>query len=204
MLIIFEGNEGSGKSTLAKMFAERYNTKVMKRTSHKNWTPGSDGFQYEWDLNESALWDWRFFLEMIGPLCKNNNFICDRSFITQEVYHRAFWKGEDISIKNEAAYQGLPKVLSTIPHIVFHLKRTSVRLDDDVVNNYAEGSHIENSEAFNIIDESYDSFYTRKKRFLNLHIIDNNCTIEETFDKLISKYFYTSNSPINEKSFINS
>jgi thymidylate kinase len=181
MLIIFEGNEGSGKTTLAGMLSTMLCTPVMKRASHKGWTRGSDDYAYAWDLNESAKWEYRFLFEMLNDHWRRDNFIIDRSFITQEVYHKAFWDNNLINDVQEQAYSGNIQALSNIPHLIVHVNRDTVREDDETLKTYAH-----KGDPFEKIQESYERFYDRGDvgALLNVMQLDNNRSLQETFNEL--------------------
>lgn len=187
MLIIFEGNEGVGKSSLAKMLADTYSTNVMKRASHKDTIQNQiDNWGHMLNLNDSALYDWRFLLEMLEQqIASGKMFIADRSFITQAVYHSAFWPEEYITDVHRKTYEALCKILLELPHIVFHIERNQLRLDDETVNSY---TYVKGDVSpFEAISSEYKEFYENNEN-LNVHKISNNSTLSEAFDKIQEIY----------------
>ncbi len=187
MLIIFEGNEGSGKTTISNNIAALLNTKVLKRDSFKNNGSKFSIFRKFYDLNESAFWDWRFFLEMLDPLITSgDHFVCDRSFITQEVYHRAFeqrFPENPVTVEHEDLYNDYAKILQDIPHLIIYITRDIARNDDDLLQGQW---NVDPDWSKIAIDKYYNEWFSKHEDKLNVVRLENNATIQEAIDTAIN------------------
>ena len=172
MLILFEGPDGSGKTTLINALKTHHfkDALICKRNSFKTWSEDNSNYPINIDLTESALWDWRFFLEMHKSNFASHMFLCDRSFITQIVYQNATGPETkfDALDKTLDAYE---KEVFDVPHLVVYCKRSTLRNDGDI--------YFINGKEDDILKE-YDKYMSDVKLntlHLNTEIIDVDTSV---------------------------
>ncbi len=183
MLIIFEGGENSGKTTLINSLMEDfridsdasrfgghaslpdkfYRAMRCTRKSFKNFDPSKSHYDFNWDLTESALYDWRFWLESMENSIRDNVFIWDRSFITQKVYQKAIGP-DSITPNHISILHSYEKHLADLEHMVFYCERDAKFKDD--YGMIDEGNH-------KVILAEYDKWAKTNAHNLNITRVSN-------------------------------
>lgn len=196
MLIIFEGPDGSGKSTLIDKLVRNHlkDALVCKRSSFKTFDPETSHYPININLTESALWDWRFFLEMNTRNFKTHNFLVDRSFITQRIYQDVTGAHTKTDILDKTLI-ALEKETAELPHLLIYCRSKHLRNDGDFI-------HMDNKE-ISIIDR-YET-YIKDECILNKLVIDTDSLDEDSSVSIVmgaiqaSYHHYTSNTDNNKK-----
>lgn len=197
MLIIFEGPDGAGKSTLINKLKRNHLTDalVCKRSSFKTYNPEESNYPMNIDLTQSALWDWRFFLEMMGQSFISHNIMCDRSYITQRVYQDVTGVETKTELLDKTLI-ALEKETLKLPHILVYCRSKYLRNDGDF-------KHMDNKEIS--IIHRYEK-YIKDECILNKIVIDTDTLDEDSSVSLIlgaiqagySHYINTNNkTPLN-------
>jgi thymidylate kinase len=189
MLILFEGPDGSGKTTLIKQLTSKHlqNALVCKRNSFKTYSEETSNYPVNIDLTQSALYDWRFFLEMHAANFASHMFLCDRSFITQVVYQNATGPETkfDALDKTLEAYE---KEVKNLPHLVVFCKRSTLRNDNDV--------HFINGKEDDIVKEYFN--YMQNTSLNTIHLDTEKLTVDASVALVLGAIQAAYNLYVNE------
>jgi cytidylate kinase len=184
MLILFEGPDGSGKTTLIKHIKQKHlkDALICKRNSFKSYNSDVSLYPNNIDLTQSALYDWRFFLEMHKSNFASHMFLCDRSFITQKVYQDITGPDTKTQLLDDTLI-ALEQEVSTVPHLVVYCKNKKLRNDSDFV--FMDGKE-------DAIVKRYEDFFNNEcmlnKVTINTELIDEESSVSVILGAIQAAY----------------
>lgn len=164
MLVLFEGPDQSGKTTFIKKIKSKFlpEALVCKRDSLKLYDPKTSNYPVNVDLNNSSLYDWRFFVEMHQHNFTTHNFLCDRSFLSQKIYQDALHPETKTELLDQILI-GIEKEISKHPHLLVYCRNNSLDNEDSDI------FHMDHAES--AVVKRYDD-YIKNECILNKIVID--------------------------------